>query len=61
MDEYDKFASNIDEELKGKQAQIMKTEEDDMNDTITATYLLELAKKAGTLFRNSKPEQKGKF
>lgn len=58
VDEYDKFASDIDEELKGKQVQIMKTEEGDMNDTITATYLLKLAKKARILFRNSKPERK---
>ena len=58
VDEYDKIADEIEEELKEKQAQIMMTEEKDISDATTASYLLELAKRAGALFRNSKPEQK---
>ena len=58
IDEYDKIASDIDEEMKEKEAQIMMTEEKDISDATTASYLLELAKRAGALFRNSRPEQK---
>lgn len=61
MDDCDIFVQDIEDGLKQKQEQLLIIEGGAEDLDRSASYLLELANRAGSLFRNSKPEQKGGF